>query len=381
MDLVYLLKELNRIGIALSEEKEINSLSEKILDEAIRISNSEGGSIYLKEDDRLIFKVAKNRKLTINGSSLFFDKPIDINGDGIAAYTCRSGQIVNLEDAYNISPEMPYRFNKEYDIKNNYRTKSLLSLPMKDSDGEVFGVLELINAKDKDGRIIAYNQDTINIMRSLASQAAVAIKKIMLTEKLRQSYIETIMRLSIAAEYRDDDTGNHIKRISRFSEILAKKLGLSEKQIYSIKYGSPMHDVGKIGIRDSVLKKPGKLTNEEFDEIKTHTIIGARILSGSEADILKVSERIAISHHEKFDGSGYPYGLRGDEIPLEGRIVAVADVFDALTSKRCYKPAFSIEKSVDIIKSGKCQHFDPDIVDVFLDSVDEFAEIKAMLND
>ena len=195
-------------------------------------------------------------------------------------------------------------------------------------------------------------------------------------QELQESYIDTIHRLALAAEYKDEDTGDHIKRMSRYCSLIAEKLDLPSKEVQNILYASPMHDVGKIGIPDSILIKPGKLTKEEFEIMKTHSIIGANILAYSESEIIQFAEQIALSHHEKWNGKGYPQGLSGDKIPLSGRIVGLADVFDALTSKRPYKDPFPVEKAIDIIKQERGEHFDPDVVDVFLENIDEILKIK-----
>jgi putative two-component system response regulator len=195
-------------------------------------------------------------------------------------------------------------------------------------------------------------------------------------EKLKVSYLDTIHRLVLAAEYKDEDTGYHIIRMGRYSAYLAKKLGFPDREVQNILYAAPMHDIGKIGIPDSILMKPGKLTEEEFEIIKTHTTIGKKLLEGSKSDILQLAEQIAFSHHEKWNGKGYPQGLAGEEIPMVGRIVSIADVFDALTSKRPYKDPFSIEKAVDIIEKEKGQHFDPGAVRAFLESIDGIVKIK-----
>ena len=194
--------------------------------------------------------------------------------------------------------------------------------------------------------------------------------------ELEEAYLDTIHRLVIAAEYKDENTGDHIIRMSRYSALIAKKLGLPDQEVQNILYAAPMHDIGKIGIPDSILVRPGKLTDEEFAIMKTHSIIGAKILSNSKAPILRLAEEIALSHHEKWNGKGYPRGLAGDEIPLSGRIVSLADVFDALTSKRPYKEPFPADKAIEIIKKERGEHFDPQIVDVFLANIDEILKIK-----
>jgi len=196
-------------------------------------------------------------------------------------------------------------------------------------------------------------------------------------QELQEAYFDTIHRLVLAAEYKDEDTGDHIKRMSQYCALIAEKLGMPAKEVQNIIYAAPMHDVGKIGIPDSILMKPGKLTKEEFEIMKSHTIIGANILANSKAEVLKLAEQIAISHHEKWNGKGYPQGFSGDNIPMAGRIVGLADAFDALTSKRPYKEPFPVEVALDIIKKEREQHFDPDVVDVFLENIDEIVKIKA----
>ncbi|MDI6687103.1 MAG: HD domain-containing protein, partial [Desulfobacterales bacterium] len=172
--------------------------------------------------------------------------------------------------------------------------------------------------------------------------------------EIEKAYLDTIHRLVIAAEYRDEDTGDHIARIGRYSALIAEKLGKQpDVKAKDMLYAAPMHDIGKIGIPDHILLKPGKPTDEEFDIIKTHTTIGANILSNSGAKIIILAEQIALSHHEKWNGQGYPNGLSGFDIPTAGRIVAVADVFDALTSKRPYKKAFPMEVALDIMKKER----------------------------
>lgn len=195
-------------------------------------------------------------------------------------------------------------------------------------------------------------------------------------EELQYAYLDTINRLAAATEYKDEDTGDHIVRISRYSTLIAEKLGLPPETVELIQYASPMHDIGKIGIPDSILLKPDRLTKKEFETVKTHTTIGASILEDSKADVLKLSREIALTHHEKYNGGGYPYGLSGKDIPVSGRIVALVDTFDALTSRRPYKDPYPIEVAVDIIRSEREKHFDPEIVDVFLGHIDDFLHIK-----
>jgi len=195
-------------------------------------------------------------------------------------------------------------------------------------------------------------------------------------EKIKIASLDTIYRLSRAAEHKDTDTGAHIQRMSQYAAAVARRLGINDSTIEAILYAAPMHDVGKIGIPDQILTKPGRLDPVEWNIMKEHSILGVQILEGSDAESIKLAEIIARAHHEKWDGSGYPEGLKGSEIPLAARITAIADVFDALTSKRPYKEAFSLEKSFTIIREGRESHFDPQVVDAFFAVQAEILSIK-----
>ena len=197
---------------------------------------------------------------------------------------------------------------------------------------------------------------------------------------LELSHLDTIKYLATAAEFKDDDTGEHIVRMSRFASIIARAYGQDENYCSLLEQSSPMHDIGKIGIPDSVLKKPGKLTEQEWECMRKHPEYGANILSGSEVPLIQMAAEIALTHHEKFDGSGYPSQLIGDQIPLSGRIVALADFFDAVTMDRCYRPAFSDDKALNMVIENSGTHFDPDIVQAFLSVSDEIINEREKIN-
>lgn len=201
------------------------------------------------------------------------------------------------------------------------------------------------------------------------------------TSEIRLRERETLLRLARAGEYRDEETGNHVIRMSKYSRIIAEQLGFQDQEADVIEMSAPMHDIGKIGIRDDILLKPGKLTKEEFEIMKTHTLIGYEILKDSPSKFLQMGGVIALGHHEKFDGSGYPYGKIGHEIPIEARIVAVADVYDALVSDRPYKNAWSMQAAVEYMENNRGKHFDPECVDAFKAQLDKIAKIQGMLPD
>jgi len=193
---------------------------------------------------------------------------------------------------------------------------------------------------------------------------------------LKDSYLDTINRLVTAAEYRDENTGSHITRMSTYSAFLAEKMNMDGAWVDRIRYGSVMHDIGKIGIPDHILMKPDKLSGTEYQVIRTHPAIGARILANAKSDVLRSGQQIAISHHEKWDGTGYPQGLSGERIPLSGRIVGIADVFDALSTRRPYKDPYPPDVIYGLMQGEREKHFDPDLTDIVLDHFDAFLAIR-----
>ena len=217
------------------------------------------------------------------------------------------------------------------------------------------------------------------VLRDYNKQLQEEIQKAI--QKIKKGEYETLDVLSNVAEYRDEDTHNHTKRVALYSKLLAKEAGFDEEMQDLIYHASPLHDVGKVGIPDNILLKPGKLTKEEFDIMKTHAKIGFDMLDGFENKYLKAGAVIALTHHEKFDGSGYPNGLKGDEIDILGQIVAIADVFDALTSKRPYKEPWPVEKAFNLLKEEAGKHFSPFLVNLFLNKKDEIIAIKDKYKD
>lgn len=196
------------------------------------------------------------------------------------------------------------------------------------------------------------------------------------TKELNDTRLEVIRRLGRAAEYRDDMTGFHIIRMSRYSQLLALAAGMDEDEAERLLNASPMHDIGKIGIPDNVLLKPGKLDADEWKIMQTHVNIGVEILSGSDSELMDMAAEVAQNHHEKWDGSGYPCALAGEDIPLTGRVVAVADVFDALTTERPYKDAWPVEKAVEFLKDQRGKHFEPRLVELFVEILPDILAVR-----
>ena len=219
-------------------------------------------------------------------------------------------------------------------------------------------------------------------VRERTAELAQAVDRLQTAERdLRLAQEETIHRLALAAEFRDDETSRHIERMSRYCAILARRAGKDQRQSEVLRLAAKMHDIGKIGIPDAILHKPSKLTPHEFDVMKEHAAIGHQILQDSTSELARTGAMLAWTHHEKVDGTGYPRGLQGDEIPLEGRIAAIADVFDALTTDRIYRTAFALPQALAIMRDGRGIHFDAELLDLFLDSLDTVLATKQRLTD
>jgi len=232
-------------------------------------------------------------------------------------------------------------------------------------------------------KVKAYNDRMIEDHLYLEAEVAKRTRQLeQVNEKMKATALETILRLSRAAEYRDEETGAHIQRMSRYAVAVARRMGIDESFIEEMIYGLPMHDIGKIGVPDYILLKSDKLSPAEWEIMKQHTVIGGRILEGSDSELIQTARVIALTHHEKWNGTGYPEGLKGADIPLVGRIASIADVFDALTSSRPYRlKPFSLDETFRIIEEGRGVDFDPGIVDVFISIRSEIAAINHMLAD
>jgi putative two-component system response regulator len=289
------------------------------------------------------------------------------------------GTMIGKSDAELVAPEAERRI-REGDLRvlrneeacereetvlmgGRERTFLTVKFPYLDGEGRLAGISGVSTE-------ITAKREAEQLQRKLAAAQEQAI------EELRSSRQETIERLVRAIELHDAETGAHINRMARIASYLASQLGLDDEQILLLRTAAPMHDVGKIATPYEILRKPGPLTPEERVEMERHTEVGHQILADSESELLQMAARIALTHHEWFDGSGYPRGLSGEEIPIEGRVVAVADVFDALLSDRPYRPAMSVEEAVEAIREGRGTHFDPEVVDVLLDHLEDALALR-----
>lgn len=343
------LKLLVNFGGVVSKETNLGKLLELIAEQVKTILNCDRCSVFIldRQTNELWAKVALGLQHTE------IRVPF---GKGIAGHVASSGNTLNISDAY-----ADQRFDHDPDRLTGYRTRNILAVPLKNVSGHIIGVFEAMN---KNG--MPFNIDDEGILQLISSLAASGIENAQLYESLSKSQLETIYRLAVTAEYRDQqDTAVHLRHISEYSALIALGLGLPEREAENLRYASPLHDIGKVGIADAILLKPGKLTPEEFEEMKKHPIYGAKILSNAESSLLQIACKVAASHHEKFDGTGYPAKLKGDQIPIYARIVSVADVFDALCAQRVYKPKWDPQKAREYILEESGKSFDPDVVAAF----------------
>jgi response regulator RpfG family c-di-GMP phosphodiesterase len=375
-----MLEELLNVGIALSSTRDLRELLTLILREARRFTSADAGTLYLVKGGVLRAEVAQcqtfvERLGQEQADSLFSSFSLPVNMKSIAGAAAFTREVVNIPDVQNVDVSCLFQYSPDFDRKNNYSTHSNLAVPMLDREQNVIGVLQLINAKYKN-RVVPFDARKTRLAQALASQAGVAIRNTLLTASLREAHLETLQRLGVAAEWRDKETANHIIRVAKFSALIAEALGWSEEMADMVEYASPMHDVGKLGIPDSILHKPGKLDPDERTIMEKHTVIGANILSNAKNEVMQWSRMVALGHHEKWDGSGYPQGISGSDIPPICQIVALADVYDALSCKRVYKPAFPHEKVMAIIHEENGRHFAPQMVKAFAGVIDRIVAVR-----
>ncbi len=344
---------LVEFGTRVSSELRLDKLLDIIAQQITKMLDVGRCTIYLKdvEKNELWSKIAQGRGLEHT------EIRVPLNGSGIISTVARTGETINLPNAY----EDP-RFSMDVDMVTDFRTHTMLAIPLKNNSGKVLGVFQVANKADGS----PFDKKDEGILLLLATLAASAIEIAKLYQDVHVAQLETIYRLAVTAEYRDQqDTRAHLKNISIISYLLALALGMSKKEADLIKNASPLHDIGKVALADNILLKPGKLTPEEFEIMKSHTVYGGRILEGAHSKILQIAHKMSLYHHEKWNGLGYPKGLKEEEIPLEARIVTVADVFDALCVFRVYKKAWKTDDAYAYIVEESGKAFDPRVVAAF----------------
>ncbi len=402
------LDALTRLGIDLNQVQDLDILMERILTEARRFVSADAGSIYIRDKDMLHFTYTQNetlqRRLQVDEKLIYSNFTIPINDNSIAGYVAASGQLLNLPDVYNLDPICPYHFEKAFDETTQYVTRSVLTIPLETSKRDPLGILQIINAQDENRRFIPFSAGDENIMMHFASIAAVALARAQMTRAI-------LLRMMKMAEMRDPkETGAHVNRVGGYSveiyEKWARRHNVAQKDIDKnrdiLRMAAMLHDVGKVAVSDLILKKPGRFNEDEYEIMKLHTIFGARLFIDCQSDFDDAAFAVALNHHERWDGEGYPghvdiatgrplqgftqpdgaaIGKKGEEIPLYGRIVAIADVYDALSSVRVYKEAWDESEVLAKIETGAGHHFDPELVDIFFSCLNIIRSIQKRYQD
>jgi HD-GYP domain-containing protein (c-di-GMP phosphodiesterase class II) len=391
-----ILREILKISEDILNISDIDILLDKILYEVRRFTSAEGGTIFMVEDNKLRMSYTQNDILFEENPAnryKYLNKEIPLDPKSIAGATAINGDVLEFKDVYKLGSSCACGFNKQFDIDSGYRTKSMISIPLKSARNRVIGVMQIINAKDENGKVGHFTDQDKLFISYFANDATIAIEKAKSTRAM-------VLRMLRMVEYRDPkETGGHVNRIGTYAvEIYqrwAEKRGFPAELIRrfkdKLKIAAMLHDAGKIAISDQILKKPGKLDEDEFNIMKMHAVFGYRLFSGKESELDAMCAEIALSHHEKWDGSGYPGKMEGMmtsscivpaagkkdmEIPITGRIVAVADVYDALISKRVYKDAWDEDHVLEYMKASAGTHFDPEVVEAFFEIYDIIKAIR-----
>lgn len=393
---------ITQISLDINEVKDVDLLLERILTNVKRFFNADAGSIYLKEGDELKFSHSQNNTLQKRlepGKKLIYNTfSVPINNMSIAGYVAKNRKTVNIPDVYQLDRSVPYTFDSQFDSISDYKTRSMLTVPISNQRGDVLGVMQVINSLDDDGEIIPFSPSDQPLIMHFATNAGLAVERAKTTRNI-------ILRMISMAELRDPkETGSHVNRVGAYTveiyEEWAKGKGLPpeevERQKDVLRMAAMLHDVGKVAISDVILKKPARLTIDEYEIIKSHTYLGARLFKDFQSDFDEVALEVALNHHEKWDGTGYPGFMdpvsemplpgyneedgriqpkKGEEIPLFGRIVAVADVYDALCCRRSYKEPWDENRILEEMRISSGKHFDPEVVDAFFNCLDVLKSI------
>jgi len=404
------LDKLTYLGIELNQVRDLDILMERVLEYARSFVNADAGSIYIKDrdEDTLQFTYTQNDTLQErlpNGEKLIYSTfTLPINQESISGYVATTGQLLNIPDVYRIEAAAPYHFGKQFDEESSYKTQSMITVPLETRRGDILGILQIINAQDEDRRIIPFTENDEKLMLHFASTAAVALERAQMTRSI-------LLRMIRMSEMRDPkETGAHVNRVGGYSieiyEQWAQRHNLPKEEFDrnrdSLRMAAMLHDVGKIAISDIILKKPSRFNEDEFEIMKQHTYLGARLFLNSQSDFDEAAFDVALNHHERWDGRGYPgfidvesgqplpgftsaegkpKGKKGDEIPIFGRVVALADVYDALSSKRVYKDAWDESDVLSTIEKEAGAQFDPELIEIFFSRLPVLRAIRARYGD
>ena len=328
------------------------------------LTNADRCTVWIVSDDK------KNIWTKVSQGIESIEISID---SGIVGDAITRQQKIIIDDVHKDS-----RFNPEVDLKTGYVTKSMMVIPMFNNDDEIIGAFQVINKKDDTEVFEKRDMERLMLASTYAAEALVAAK---LTEEIEDTQREVVFTMGAIGESRSKETGNHVKRVAEYSKLLAIEYGLSKEEAELLKQASPMHDIGKVAIPDAILNKPGRFNESERKIMDTHAALGYGMIKNSDRALLKAAAIVAHEHHEKWDGSGYPRGLKATEIHIYGRITAVADVFDALGSDRVYKEAWADDRILKLFKAERSKHFDPKLVDIFFDNLDGFFQIRERFKD
>ena len=402
------LDRLTRLSVELNQVNDLDILMERVLTEARYFVDADAGSIYIRDEDTLQFTYTQNdtlqKKLPPGEKLIYSTVTIPVDKTTIAGYVAATGETLNLPDAYKIESTRPYQFNRKFDEASGYMTRSILTFPLNTPNNNILGVLQIINAQDGEGRSVPFSKNDEQMMLHFAGIAAVALERAQLTRSI-------LLRMIRMAELRDPkETGAHVNRVAGYTveiyEQWARRHQLSRKEIDGnrdiLRMAAILHDVGKVAISDQILKKPTQLSDAEYEMMKQHTVLGARLFLDRQSNFDEAAGLVALNHHERWDGKGYPghvniltgapldgfgqpngmpLGKKGEDIPLFGRIVALADVYDALSSKRSYKEAWDESRILSAIEEASGAHFDPEIVEIFFGRIDMIRSIQKRYSD
>ncbi len=397
------LEAISDVEANLNEIQDLDGLMERILGDARKILGCDAGSVMLREGDDLVMTYVQNDGLESSPQPQQLDAIQDVrlpvNGGSIAGYAAWSGEAIVVDDAYQIPRDRPYHFNRSVDEASGYRTRAILALPLRTSAGKNVGVLQLLNPLEASGAPrVRFTEDDVQTLSHFGSAATVALERAALTRSI-------VMRMIRMAEMRDPtETSAHVKRVAAYSVILyeawAHRHGVELTQLQrerdALRIAAMLHDVGKVGIADSVLKKPGRLTAEEYSIMQQHCVIGARLFADHDTVLDRACLEVSLHHHERWDGAGYPgivdvgessamrdapsgepAPMKGDTIPIFARIVSVADVFDALSSKRQYKESWPEPRVLAEMRVNAGRQFDPELIEILFENMDKFRAVAA----